>query len=304
MAAIAEHPTENWLNRRLYPFAPHHLLVEGGRMHYIDEGQGEPILFVHGNPTWSFLWRNLVRELSRDGFRCVAPDHIGFGLSEKPKEFSHSPHAHCRNLTRLVEELDLRDITLVVHEFGGPIGLSFAMDHPDRVKRIVMMNTWFWDLSRDPAVQKAAKAVHGGLGKFMYLNGNMGPKLIKPLFQDKEKYTEEFHSAMFGPFSAKDSRLGPYRMTQQMLDSGAWFEEIWAQREIFVAKPTMLLWGCKDPTFGQKALDRIWHEIPLAEAHDFGDGGPYFMEERPREVLQYLRAFAKAPVPAIGGYIA
>ncbi len=272
-------------------------------MHYVDEGTGDPILFVHGSSTWSYLWRNYIRELSREGYRCVAPDHIGFGLSEKPKEFSHSPAAHCRNLTKLVETLDLRDVTLVVHEMGGPIALSMASDHPDRIKRVVMANTWFWDIQRDPAVTKIAKAVHGALGKFMYLNGNMGPKTIKPLFVDREKYTEEFNNAMFGPFEAKDSRLGPYMMAKQLLDAGAWFDEVWACREAFLTKPTLLLWGCKDPTFGQKYLDKVWHEVPLASVHDFADGGQFFLEERPREVLNFLRQFLKAPVQA-NGYVA
>lgn len=303
MSAVIERSSQNWLNRRSYPFAPHHLLVNGGRMHFVDEGTGEPILFVHGNPTWSHMWRYYIRELSQDGFRCVAPDHIGFGLSEKPRDFAHSPEAHCRNLTKLVEHLDLRDITLVVHDFGGPIGLSFAMDHPERIKRVVMMNTWFWDLRRDPAVEKMAKVVHGGLGRFMYVNGNMAPKLVKPLFVDKSKYTDEVNAATFGPFESKEGRSGPYELTKQLLDAGPWFDEIWAQREAFLTKPLMLIWGCKDPTFGQKYLDKIWHEAPLADVEAIGEGGHFVMEERPREVLRSLQTFVKTPVKP-GGYIA
>src|SRR5436190_21208670 len=115
------------------------LEVEGLRMHYVDEGEGEPILLLHGEPTWSYLWRNIIPQLPG---RKIAPDLIGFGRSDKPEDVGwYSYDGHVGSITRLVESLDLRSITLVVHDWGGPIGLRFAVEHPDRVARLVILNT-------------------------------------------------------------------------------------------------------------------------------------------------------------------
>lgn len=300
MSAIAEATQLEWLNRRTYPFAPHYLQVEGGRMHYVDEGTGEPILFVHGTPTWSYLFRNVIRELSAEGYRCVAPDNIGFGLSEKPQSFSHSPAAHARNLGKLVDSLDLRDVTLVVHDFGGPIGMGYAIEHLNRFKRIILLNSWFCDVSKEPAIQKLSKAASGPLGKFLYLTSCAGPKAIKPLFVDREKYTEEINKAYFGPFLRKEDRHATLAFAQHFLDSSAWMAEIWAQREALNTLPLMMIWGLKDPVFGEKALNKIWHEFPLSEVQAFPDAGHFLIEERPREVLSTLRGFLKQPIRTTG----
>ncbi|CAN5743353.1 hypothetical protein BH24DEI2_BH24DEI2_16170 [soil metagenome] len=132
-----------WLDPLLYPFASHWLEVGPGRMHYLDEGTGPTVVMVHGTPSWSFLYRHLVRELSPD-YRCVAPDNMGFGLSDKPAEFAYTPVAHAENLETFIDTLALKDIVLVVHDFGGPIGLSYALKHPENVRALVVMNTWLW----------------------------------------------------------------------------------------------------------------------------------------------------------------
>jgi haloalkane dehalogenase len=110
-----------WVDRREYPFEPRTLDVDGARMSYLDEGEGAPIVMVHGTPTWSFLYRHLIREL-RSRYRCVAPDHLGFGLSDRPRGWSYRPEDQAGNLARLIERLALEDLTLVVHDYGGPIG--------------------------------------------------------------------------------------------------------------------------------------------------------------------------------------
>lgn len=115
--------------------------LAAGRMHYVDEGTGEPLLFVHGTPTWSFEWRHLILALAPT-HRCIAVDHLGFGLSERPRSFPYTPAAHAQNLDEFVTRLDPEPFTLVVHDFGGPIGLPLCLRHPRRVKRLVLLNTW------------------------------------------------------------------------------------------------------------------------------------------------------------------
>lgn len=291
MAAQLESSTFAWLNRRQYPFQPHHLLVDGGRMHFVDEGNGDPILFVHGNPTWSYMWRLAITTFTREGRRCVAPDLIGFGLSEKPRDFSHTPAAHARNLAKLVQHLDLNNITLVAHELGGPIALSMAAAHPHRIKSLVLTNTWYWDRVKDETAPMSAKVAASPVGSFAYLQANAAVKSIKGMFGDKEKCTEEFCNAMAGPFTAKDAREGPYRLARQIVDEAGWFDELWMHREHFVSKPAQLHWGTKDPVAGGKVFGKAWHEMAHADVHDFPDAGAFLLEERPREVLSHMRKF-------------
>ena len=126
--------------RSLYPFESHELWLDSLRYHYLDEGSGEPLLMVHGNPTWSFYWRNLILAL-RDDYRTIAPDHIGCGLSDKPENYCYTLAQHIDNLVQLIRELDLTNITLLAHDWGGSIGLGAALELPERFSRIVLFNT-------------------------------------------------------------------------------------------------------------------------------------------------------------------
>jgi pimeloyl-ACP methyl ester carboxylesterase len=133
--------------REQWPWQPRFARANGWRMHYVDEGTGDPIVLLHGNPSWGFLYRDLVEPLTRAGRRVVIPDMIGFGLSEKPtREEAHSLDGHIANLTALLRQLDLRRITLVCHDWGGPTGLGFAFSNPSRVAALVVMSTWAWPL--------------------------------------------------------------------------------------------------------------------------------------------------------------
>src|SRR5688500_13512379 len=120
----------HWLDKTEYPFTSRFFKVNGQNLHYIDEGRGEVLLFVHGTPSWRFDFRNVIRAL-RPNYRCIAIDHIGFGLSDKPEEYDYSTQNHSKTLEKLILDMDLHDLTLVVHDFGGPIGLNFAIRHPD-----------------------------------------------------------------------------------------------------------------------------------------------------------------------------
>ncbi|MFG0240577.1 MAG: alpha/beta fold hydrolase, partial [Gimesia chilikensis] len=123
-----------------YPFASHWLKIDGHQYHYLDEGQGEPLLMVHGNPTWSFAWRRLVKQLS-GSYRVIAVDHMGCGLSDKPQDYSYTLGTHIANLKTLITELDLKNITLFAHDWGGAIGMGTAVDLPERFGKFVLMNT-------------------------------------------------------------------------------------------------------------------------------------------------------------------
>jgi cis-3-alkyl-4-acyloxetan-2-one decarboxylase len=125
-----------------FPFAPHYTSAPGFRMHYVDEGSGEPVILIHGEPTWAYLYRNFIPRLSGH-FRVIAPDNMGFGKSESPPQAEYTLDRHARNLGALIEELDLHEITLVMQDWGGPIGTVVASRYPERMKRFVAMNTIF-----------------------------------------------------------------------------------------------------------------------------------------------------------------
>ncbi|HTQ09818.1 MAG TPA: alpha/beta fold hydrolase, partial [Fimbriimonadaceae bacterium] len=143
----------NWVDRRSYSFESHYLEVDGGKMHFVDVGDGPPVVFVHGNLTWSFMFRNMIRDLSMR-HRCIAMDHIGFGLSDKPPHWGYTPELHARNFARLLEHLMIPPFTLVVHGFGGPIGISYAIENPAHVSNLVVMNSWMWSLKEHQPAKK------------------------------------------------------------------------------------------------------------------------------------------------------
>jgi pimeloyl-ACP methyl ester carboxylesterase len=142
--------------REQWPYPPRFASVNGWRMHYIDEGEGDPVVLLHGNPTWGFLYRDIIGPLVRSGRRVIVPDMIGFGLSEKPvREQAHTLDGHSANLTALMRQLDLSKITLVCHDWGGPTGLSFAMSNKGRIRALALMNTWAWPLPPPPRISHA-----------------------------------------------------------------------------------------------------------------------------------------------------
>jgi pimeloyl-ACP methyl ester carboxylesterase len=131
--------------RDQWPYAPRFAQVNGWRMHYIDEGQGDPVVLLHGNPTWGFLYRDVIGPIVASGRRVIVPDMIGFGLSEKPaREYAHTLDGHSADLVALIRQLDLRRVTMVCHDWGGPTGLSCALSNADRMRALVVMSTWAW----------------------------------------------------------------------------------------------------------------------------------------------------------------
>ena len=174
MNRIASTARPDWVSDHLFPFESRFLaLPPDHRMHDIDEGKGEPLVFVHGNPAWSFEFRHPVRELRLE-FRCVALDHIGFGLSSRSaRREDHRPESHARRLATLLDHLDLREITLFMTDWGGPIGLDFARKHPERVKRLVIANTWCWPVRDDFHFKSFSFLMSSWIGQYLLRHRNI-----------------------------------------------------------------------------------------------------------------------------------
>jgi haloalkane dehalogenase len=259
-------------------------------MHYVDEGTGPVIVMVHGTPTWSFLYRHLIRELSQ-GHRVVAIDHLGFGLSDRPAHWSYRPEDHARNLELLIERLGLRDITLVVHDFGGPIGLAYATHHPEHVRALVLFNTWMWPL-QGTAAERVSALMGGPIGRILYTRLNFSPRvLIKAAFGDRRKLTAAVHRHYIEAFPTAAERQGPWMLARELIGSSDWYERLWQSRERISAKPALVLWGMKDPAFGGDALGRWKAALASARIVEFPEAGHFVQEEAPEEAAREIRAF-------------
>jgi haloalkane dehalogenase len=281
-----------WLDRSAYPFASRFVeLASGGRMHYVDEGAGPTILFVHGTPTWSFEWRHLIRGL-RDAFRCVAPDHLGFGLSDRSASGAYTPEWHARNLADFAARLGLDDFTLVVHDYGGPIGLPLALDDSGRVRRLVVLNTWMWSSRGDAGIERAHRIVGGSFGRFLYRRANFSLRVILPsAYADRRKLTREIHAQYLAPFTDVESRsLVLWPLARALMSSDAHYESLWERRSRLGGIPSLVVWGLKDPAFKPHQLAR-WREVlPAAEFVEL-PVGHWPQEEAPDAVLAALRSF-------------
>jgi haloalkane dehalogenase len=232
------------IDRNLYPFQDRWIKLAPGRMHFVDEGEGcETLLFVHGTPSWSFEWRLVISDLSAD-YRCVAPDLIGFGISERPADFAYTPEAHAEVLQEFVQKLDLRDVTLVVHDFGGPIALPVCLNDSSRVKRLVIINTWMWSLKGERDIERADSLVGNRFGRFLYEWANFSLRLLMPAaFADKRKLTKEIHRHYLGRFSERQARGKVlWTLAKSLLGASAFYESLWEKREKLKNRPALIVW--------------------------------------------------------------
>lgn len=280
-----------WLDRSEYPFGSHYLNVGAGRLHYLDEGGGSPVVMVHGNPTWSFLYRHLIQQL-RPQYRCIAPDHLGFGLSDKPGAWTYLSQDHAQNLTTLIEALGLRGITLVVQDWGGPLGLAYALENPENIEGIVIMNSWGWPVNRDPYYLSFSLLMGSPLGQFLIHRYNFFARVLMPkMFGDPTNLTEHIHQHYLQPLADPEDRQGCAVFPKQILGSTAWLQNLWDQRDRLRAKPKLIVWGMKDIAFRQQELRRWQRAFPEAQVVRLDAVGHFVQEEAPVALGAALEQF-------------
>ncbi len=275
-----------------YPFQSRGVEIEGARVHYVDEGRGPTVLMVHGTPTWSFLWRHLIAGL-RDHHRCVALDLPGFGLSDKPPGDAYRPEDQARRLAAFVDALRLKDWTLVVHDFGGPIGLSLAIERPDAIRRLVLFNTWMWSLAGDRQYRRVDRLFSGRLGRALYERFGFSVNVVWRHAVRDARYTRAVHRQYAAPLADSAARHATWIYMRSLLGSSAWYEALWARRERLARIPALLVWGAKDPVFA-KFLPRWRSLFYRAEVMELPDAGHAPQETRGAEVAPVVARFLDA----------
>ncbi len=280
-----------WLNKNLFPFESKWINIEGHQLHYIDEGQGETILFVHGTPEWSFGWRDLIKEL-RTSYRCVAIDLLGFGLSDKPQDADYSCEAHSKRLEKLIQSLDLKNFHLIANDFGGGISLPYAIQHPEHVKKIILFNTWMWSLKNDKHYAGPAKVMNTIIGKIMYTYFNAPVNMIMPAaFGNKKLLTREIHSHYKNALPDAASRVGAYAFAKELMNASDWWETNWKQLEKVSSKPFLIFWGMKDSFVPPRELEKWKSKLPTAKVLMYEDAGHFVQEEKAEEMIGEIRLF-------------
>lgn len=275
--------------REEYPFDSKFFQTGSGyKMHYVDEGSGKPFLFVHGNPTWSFYFRKLISHFSPSR-RCVAADHIGCGLSEKPQDFEYRLSQHIDHLEELVLELDLKDIRLLVHDWGGAIGLGLAGRHPERFSELVVSNTAAFRSQRMPWLLKIAKSPY--IGQFLIRRFNAFAGLTPTLGAgEPSRISTLARQGFLLPYDSWEHRIATYRFVADIpLDeshpSYSTLTKVEENLSKLADRPTLLLWGEKDWVFSTHFMTRFQDFFPEARARSYADCGHLLIEEKPGRVI-------------------
>ncbi len=281
----------SWINRELYPFESRFIDIDGQQMHYIDEGEGTPILFSHGTPEWSFGWRDLIKGL-RGQYRCIAPDLLGFGLSDKPAGADYSVQAHARRMEQFIEALSLKNFHIVGNDFGLSIALSYAIRHPENVQKISFFNGWMWPLHEDPHYAGPARWMKTALGRLLYLRFNFPVTVVTPMaFGDKKKLTREVHRHYKQALPTPESRRAAYAFSGELLGATGFWASLWQQVGVLAQKPCLIFWGMKDAFVPPYELEKWEKALPGAKVIRFETAGHFVQEEEPERMVRELEAF-------------
>ncbi|MFQ5423778.1 MAG: alpha/beta fold hydrolase [Phycisphaerae bacterium] len=284
----------------LYPFKSHYLDRRGVRLHYIDEGRGAPVVMVHGNPTWSFYYRKLVAALRND-HRCIVPDHIGCGLSDKPgdDEYEYVLERRVDDLEALLDHLDLtRNVTFILHDWGGMIGMACALRRPERVARFVILNTAAFLLPAGrPLPWRLRLLRRGPLGPLLVRGFNAFARGAASMAAAR-RLPPDVRAAYLAPYNSWRNRIATLRFVQDIpLRAGdRSYEQVkWVDDNLhrLAGVPMLICWGERDFVFDRHFLDEWRRRFPDAEVQTFPDAGHYVLEDAADRIVPAVREFMR-----------
>ena len=295
-------PTD-WTFGGTWPYEPRWFETPEGRLHYVDEGprDGRPVVLVHGNPTWGYLWRHFIPPLAGAGFRVIVPDHLGFGRSDKPDDPSvYRIPRHAARLEQLLESLDLREATIMPQDWGGPIGLAWAARHPERIRSLAILNTLAHrpprkvrlpmplQLLRVPGVGEVlVKGAHAFVRVILFRGGLVHPERLGP--NERAAYLAphpNWPSRTGILVFPREIPAGPTGIVSDFLESV--HDGLMALRQ----KPVFIAWGMKDIAFVPAFLDELWlTDFPRAQVLRLSGAGHYVQEDAHEEIVPALLEF-------------
>jgi haloalkane dehalogenase len=281
--------TESMIAPELLPFRHHYLDLDGSRLHYLDEGSGETILLLHGNPAWSFLYRKIIAGL-RDEFRCVAPDYFGYGLSGSgPAGYGYTPREHSAVIERFVDVLGLRDFTIMVQDWGGPVGLGVAGRRPELVRALIIGNTFAWP-NTELRIRAFSAVMGGPAGRWLTTRFNLVPRFFfwrgfaQPLAPGVlDAYMAPWHD----PAGRLPATIGP----RQLASASTFLREVEAGLVRVRDRPALIVWGAKDFAFDRTNRERFEDAFPAHHTIVYPDASHFLQEDVGDEIAAAFKVF-------------
>ena len=285
--------------KHLYPFESHFRDINGFKYHYVDEGSGEPVVMVHGNPTWSFYYRELIKSLS-GRYRTIAPDHIGCGLSDKPgsKAYGHRLKDRVDDLEVLIENLEIKEkITLVLHDWGGFIGMAYALRHPERIRRFVLMNTAAFLPPTGKPIPLILKLIRGLRPLAILAVQGFNLFALGALYKNSYNgLSQDVKAGLIAPYNCWKNRIATLKFVQDIHltennPSYGVVKQVDKNLKLFLNFPILICWGEHDFVFDLDYLEEWQRRFPDAEVHRFPDAGHYVLEDAAEKVIPLIERF-------------
>jgi haloalkane dehalogenase len=288
---MADLERPGWVDDGLFPFRSRFVAIDGHTVHYVDEGAGPTLLFLHGNPTWSFVYRGVIERLRRD-FRCVALDYPGFGLSIPRPGSGHLPEEHAEVVTAFIDLLELRGVTLVAQDWGGPIGLAAVERRPAVFDRLVLANTWAWPVTGDLWFEAASRLMGGPLGRMLIKRSNLMVNVFLPAGHRLRRLSAAEMAHYRAPLSTPSRRRAAAVLPRRITASRAFLSDVWAGLAQIASLPTLIVWGDADVAFRARDRHRLEEAFPDHETVVIEGAGHFVQSDAADRFAEAVRRWS------------
>lgn len=293
MADTTKSARPAWVDDDLFPFESHFVDIDGHTVHYVDEGSGPTLLFLHGNPTWSFLWRAVIRAL-RDEFRCIALDFPGFGLSTPKPGYRYLPEQHADVITAFVDALGFEEATLVGQDWGGMIGLAAVQRRPEVFERLVLANTWAWPVNGVFHFEWFGRVIGGPPFRLLVRRLNVLVNWFMPAGHRRRKLSAAEMTHYRRALGTPERRHASAVLPGRVLASRAFFAKVETGLGDIAHLPTLIVWGDADIAFRPQERERLEATFPDHETVVLAGAGLYTESDAPEEFVAAIRDWAGA----------